>query len=758
MIDLTYSPVDIQRLLASTHHDPFAFLGPHRLPDGRWVVRVFQPRAESVKVVLHPRGEIEAPRVHSAGLFEAIFESNGRPSYVLEIAYADGTPVWRHPDPYSYGPLFGELDLHLFAEGNHHRLYDEFGAQVREIGGIRGVSFAVWAPNARRVSVVGDFNHWDGRVHPMRRLLGCGVWEIFLPGLPVGSHYKFEILDARNNVRLKGDPFAFFSQNGKQTASIVYDLGNYVWADDEWMEKRAKSKPYEEPMSIYEVHLGSWQWIAEEGRPMSYLELADRLIPYAVEMGFTHLELMPVAEHPFVGSWGYQITGYFSPTSRFGPPDDFRQFVDRCHQAGLGVILDWVPGHFPKDEHGLARFDGTALYEHADPRQGEHSDWGTLIFNYGRNEVRNFLIANGLYWLDQFHIDGLRVDAVASMLYLDYSRKPGQWVPNAYGGRENLEAVAFLKRFNEVAYQSYPGVVTIAEESTSWPGVSRPTYTGGLGFGMKWNMGWMHDTLKYFSFDPIFRRFHQGMLTFSMMYAYSEHFVMPLSHDEVVHGKGSLINKMPGDEWQKFANLRLLFAYQWMHPGRKLIFQGSEFAQVREWDHDRSLDWHLTNEPRHLGITRLLQQLNHLYRHHPALHELEDSYDGFEWIDFSDSDNSVLAFMRKPRAESAGAHRLVVVLNFTPVPRLGYRMGFPSPGGYTEVLNTDATEYGGSGVGNAGFVQTEPIRWHRFDHSAPITLPPLAAIAFLCPGQTAPPVEEAAAEAGAVIDLPMIGA
>ncbi len=731
IVELTYSPIDIERILSSNHHDPFAFLGPHRLSDGRWVVRVFQPRAATVRVVRKGGSTAVAERVHLAGLFEAVFETGARPEYELEISFADGTPASTRRDPYSFGPLLGELDLHLFAEGNHHRLYDEFGAQVRELGGVTGTSFAVWAPNARRVSIVGDFNHWDGRVNPMRRQLGCGVWEIFLPGLGAGSHYKFEILDARGNVRLKSDPFAFFGQHGKQTASIVYDLGSYEWKDDAWMEDRAKSNVLERPMSIYEVHLGSWQRFVEDGnRPFSYLELADRLVPYALEMGFTHLELMPVAEHPFDGSWGYQVCGYFAVTSRFGTPDEFRTFVDRCHQAGLGVILDWVPGHFPKDEHGLARFDGTALYEHMDPRQGEHNDWGTLIFNYGRNEVRNFLVANGLFWLDQYHLDGLRVDAVASMLYLDYSRKAGQWVPNAHGGRENLEAIYFLKRFNEVAYAEFPGIITIAEESTSWPGVSRPTYTGGLGFGMKWNMGWMNDTLKYFGFDPIFRRYHQGMLTFSMLYAFTEHFALVLSHDEVVHGKRSLLEKMPGDDWQKFANLRMLFAYMWAHPGRKLIFQGGEFAQRAEWNHNQSLDWHLTADPRHAGVSKLVQHLNYLLKTQPALFEQDDGYEGFDWIDFTDSDNSVIAFMRKPKPATSGAHALLFVFNFTPVVRSNYRLGVPGAGSYSEILNTDAGVYGGTNVGNAGLIATEPIAWQGRDHSAAITLPPLGVVGF----------------------------
>ena len=730
IVDVTFSPAEVERLLAATHHDPFAFLGPHRLRDGRWVIRVFQPRAASVTIRGRDGMTTIAERVHSAGLFEALLIVDARPDYVVETTFSDGAPITRLADPYSYGQVLGDLDLHLFAEGNHHRLYDEMGAQVRKLGDVQGTSFAVWAPNARRVSIVGDWNHFDGRVHPMRRLLGSGVWEIFLPGIGAGTHYKFEILDARGRVRLKSDPHAFFGQHGNLTASIVYDLGRYEWHDDEWLATRARTNWYEQPFSIYEVHLGSWQRHVEENRMFSYVELADRLIPYAIEMGFTHLELMPVAEHPFDGSWGYQVCGYFAPTSRHGSPDEFRSFVDRCHQAGLGVILDWVPGHFPKDEHGLARFDGTALYEHADPRQGEHAEWGTLIFNYSRNEVRNFLIANGLFWLEQYHIDGLRVDAVASMLYLDYSRKTGEWLPNRFGGRENLDAINFVKRFNEVTYAEFPGVMTIAEESTSWPGVSKPTYLGGLGFGMKWNMGWMNDTLRYFSQDPIYRRYHQGILTFSMLYAFSEHFALVLSHDEVVHGKRSLLEKMPGDDWQKFANLRLLFGYMWAHPGRKLIFQGCEFAQRSEWSHSRSLDWHLTQEPRHAGVSRLVGDLNRLLVNHRAMYELDDSSDGYEWVDFSDSDNSVIAFLRKAKSDPDSAETMFFALNFTPVVRQGYRLGFPAGGEYEEVMNTDAGIYGGSNVGNNGAVHSEPVAWQAFRFSAPVTLPPLGMVAF----------------------------
>ena len=563
----------------------------------------------------------------------------------------------------------------------------------------------------------------------MRKLVECGIWELFIPGLVEGIHYKFEVLNAHGSIVLKSDPFAFFSQNGLQTASLVFNLDRYSWNDQAWMEARKNKEWHTAPISIYEVHLGSWRRKPEDRlRPLSYHELADQLIPYVKEMGYTHIELLPVAEHPFEGSWGYQITGYFCPTSRHGNPDDFRHFIDKAHEAGIGIILDWVPGHFPKDIHGLAEFDGTDLYEHADPRQGEHNDWGTLIFNFGRNEVRNFLISNALFWLDQFHIDGLRVDAVASMLYLDYSRANDQWIPNAYGGRENLEAIYFLKRFNEVCYERFPGIMTIAEESTAWPGVSRPTHLGGLGFGFKWNMGWMHDFLHYMSREPIFRRYHQNEITFSLLYAFQEQFMLVLSHDEVVHGKGSLINKMPGDTWQKFANLRLLYAWMYGHPGKKLLFMGGEFGQWSEWNHNRSLDWHLLDDPLHDGLKRLVQHLNWLYTHEPALYEQDDSYDGFQWIDFRDADQSVVSFQRISKAGS----RIVFVVNATPVVREGYRIGVSQQGFYREVLNTDAQTYGGSNQGNYGGVWSEPHGWQGQGNSLVLKLPPLSVVAFSC--------------------------
>jgi 1,4-alpha-glucan branching enzyme len=719
---------DFYPLIEARHGDPFKILGLREFQGG-WFGRVFRPQAAEVTVVDAHDASRRFPlaRVHDSGFFESVLRGAGQAfDYRLEFKSHEGA-TWVERDPYSFGPVLGEMDIYLFNEGTHYEVYKKLGAHIMEIGGVRGTHFAVWAPNAQRVSVVGDFNQWDGRIHPMRKMVPAGIWEIFLPEVGEGTHYKFEIRGPQGDVFLKTDPFAFFAQHGTSTGCLVFDLNRYAWSDADWMKARAERDPYNSPMSIYEVHLGSWQRVAEDGnRYLSYHELADRLIPYAKEMGFTHLELLPVMEHPFDGSWGYQVVNYYAPTSRHGNPDEFRNFVDRCHQAGLGVILDWVPGHFPKDAHGLARYDGTCLYEHPDPRLGEHMDWGTLIFNYGRNEVKNFLIGNALFWLDEYHLDGLRVDAVASMLYLDYSRKPGEWVPNCFGGRENLDAINFLKRCNEVCYDRFPGIATIAEESTSWPGVSRPTYAGGLGFGYKWNMGWMNDSLRYISKEPIHRRFHQGEITFSMLYAFHEHFILVLSHDEVVHGKGNLIDKMPGDAWQKFANVRMFLAWMWAHPGKKLIFQGIEFGQWQEWRHGQSLDWHLTQYASHDGLRRLVQHLNWLYQNEPAFYELDDSYDGFEWIDFNDSDNSVWSFVRKDR--SGGV--IVFIVNATPVVRGGYRVGVNDPGFYQEILNTDAETYGGSNVGNWGGREAEHSSWQGKPCSILVDLPPLAVSAF----------------------------
>lgn len=742
----------LHSLLEARHGDPFSFLGLHHAgQDEQWVVRVFRPDAEAVTVELLEEGgpatpagqgpQYEAVRLHGDGLFEAVIDGRAAPfRYRLWVRHHGARESIALSDPYAFAPFFGEIDFYLFAEGTHWQLYEKLGAHLCQHEGVHGCLFAVWAPNAQRVSVVGDWNGWDGRVHPMRKHPAVGIWEIFIPGLGEGAHYKFELRGPHGEHLLKIDPFAFYAQHGLQTASIVFDLHRYSWSDAEWMEQRRDKAWHRLPVSIYEVHLGSWARVPEEGgRFLSYIELADRLLDYVCDMGYTHIELMPVAEHPFDGSWGYQVTGYFAPTSRFGNPDEFRTFVDRCHQRGIGVIIDWVPGHFPKDAHGLARFDGTALYEHDDPRQGEHADWGTLIFNYGRNEVRNFLIANALFWLEQYHIDGLRVDAVASMLYLDYSREPGQWVPNCFGGRENLEAISFLKQFNEVCYARHPGIMTMAEESTAWGGVSRPTYLGGLGFGFKWNMGWMHDFLVYMQKEPIHRRYHQGDATFSLLYAFHEHFILVLSHDEVVHGKGSLLGKMPGDVWQKFANLRMFYAWMYAHPGKKLLFQGGEFGQWDEWDHGKSLDWHLLDSPLHSGLRRLVQHLNWVYRSEPALWTLDDSYEGFEWIDFHDADSSILSFVRK----GADGSLLLFVVNATPVVRHDYRLGVPHEGWYEEIINSDSSLYGGSNVGNWGGRSSEPISWQGREHSIQLSLPPLALVglkrraAAPLPGKTA---------------------
>jgi 1,4-alpha-glucan branching enzyme len=717
---------DFYPLVEARHCDIFRLLGLRQLPDSKaWVARVFRPDAKEVTLIdaFNQDRRFPLPKVAAEGLYEAVLpDVDSAFSYILEMVSHEGV-TWRERDAFSFGPRLGEMDIYLFNEGNHLEIYRKLGAHLVEHEGVQGVHFAVWAPNAQRVSVVGDWNHWDGRVHTMRKMVPAGIWEIFVPNIHEGAHYKFEIRGPHGEIFLKTDPFAFYAQHGTATGCMVFNLDRYQWADEAWMKKRRETDPYNSPMSIYEVHLGSWQRVLEEGnRPLSYLELADRLIPYVKEMGFTHIELMPVMEHPFDGSWGYQVVNFYAPSSRFGNPDEFRSFVDRCHQEGIGVLLDWVPGHFPKDAHGLARFDGTPLFEYEDPRLGEHKDWGTLIFNYGRNEVKNFLHGNALFWLDQYHLDGLRVDAVASMLYLDYSREPGEWVPNCFGGRENLEAIEFLKRFNELCYAQHPGVMTIAEESTSWPGVSRPTYLGGLGFGFKWNMGWMNDSLRYIAREPVHRKFHQGDITFSMLYAFHEHFILVLSHDEVVHGKGSMMQKMPGDDWQKFANLRMFLAWMWSHPGKKLIFQGIEFGQWQEWQHGQSLDWHLTQYAPHDGLRRLVQHLNWLYQNEPALSTLDDSYEGYEWIDFNDSDNTVWSYVRKGK----GGEKVLFVVNATPVVRQDYRVGVPGPGFYEEILNTDAATYGGSNVGNYGGKWADQISWQGREWSVPLDLPPLS--------------------------------
>jgi 1,4-alpha-glucan branching enzyme len=702
--------------------DPKA-LGPHQ-QNGHVVVRAYRPSADRVVAHLERGADVELEAAGD-GLFEGVVENAKLPlRYELEVAYPDGN-TFTLRDPYSFEPTLGELDLHLAGEGRHEELYERLGAHVREIDGATGVAFAVWAPSAASVSVVGEFNSWDGRLHPLRSLGSSGIWELFVPGVKPGERYKFEIRTQDGELRMKADPYAFRAEHPPRTDSVVHHC-EHEWRDDAWLVERASKEAHREPVSIYEVHLGSWRRSPDDPDvPLSYGELARQLADYCADMGFTHVELLPVMAHPFSGSWGYQVSGYFAPDARHGSPDDFREMVDTLHEAGLGVILDWVPAHFPRDDWALARFDGTALYEHADPRRGAHPDWGTLIFNFGRHEVRNFLLASGLYWLREMHADGLRVDAVASMLYLDYSRSEGQWVPNEHGGREDLDAIQFLKQLNEVVYGRVPGVISAAEESTAWPGVSRPTYLGGLGFGFKWNMGWMHDTLAYFQQDPVYRRYHHHELTFSLMYAFSENFVLPLSHDEVVHGKGSLLEKMPGDRWQQLANLRALYAYMWAHPGKKLLFMGQEFGQEREWSHERSLDWHLLEDHGHGGLQNLIRDLNHVYRDHSALWERDDDAEGFGWLEANDADGNVVAFVRWGNGD---AKPVVCICNLSPVPRDGYRVGLPRSGAWSEVLNTDAGVYGGANVGNMGAVDAEAQPWHNQPFSAAVTLPPLGVV------------------------------
>jgi 1,4-alpha-glucan branching enzyme len=717
----------IAAVAAGSSGDPFAVLGRHEVSvDHRpaVIVRTMQPAASAVELIT-PGLVTPMPRRHPSGLFEARVPLSGNVSeFEYRFRVHEGTSVHEVIDLYQYGQVLSDYDLHLFAEGTHHRAWEKLGSHVTTIGGVAGVRFAVWAPNAQRVSVIGDFNRWDGRVHPMRKLVPSGVWELFVPELAPGACYKFEVRTHGGHLIEKADPYARYFEVPPRSASVIWEDGAYEWGDDDWMRDRPSAGGWHDrPMSVYEVHLGSWRRVpSENNRYLTYREMADTLVPYVREMGYTHIELLPVMEHPFSGSWGYQVLGFFAPTSRFGTPDDFRHFVDTCHRFGLGLILDWVPGHFPKDRHGLAEFDGTSLYEHADPRKGEHRDWGTLIFNYGRNEVRTFLLSSALYWLQEFHVDGLRVDAVASMLYLDYSRPHGEWIPNQYGGRENLEAVSFLQQMNTVTHGREPGTITVAEESTAWPAVSRPTYVGGLGFTFKWNMGWMHDMLKYIEQDPVHRRWHHEKITFSMLYSFTENFVLPFSHDEVVHGKRSMLDKMPGDLWQKHATLRALYGYMFGHPGKKLMFMGCEFGQWREWSSEESLDWHLADQPLHAGLSRWVQDLNRAYQHEPSLYEVDFEGAGFAWIDCHDNENSVVSLIRRARDPRDFT---VVVANFTPVPRPGYRIGVPEAGWYRECLNSDAAIYGGSNMGNRGGVQTEPIPDHGFAQSISLTVPPL---------------------------------
>ena len=689
-------------------------------------MRACHPAAAAVEIRMASGTLVPMSQV-ADGLYEARFPGGDTAGdYRLVITYHGGHVI-EIDDPYRYGRVLTDFDLHLLSEGTHHRAYEKLGAHRVTVGTTVGVHFAVWAPNADRVSVVGDFNGWDGRVNPMRLLMPSGIWEIFIPDLRDGENYKFEIGTTTGEILKKADPYGFAFEVPPQSASVVRDITRYQWRDEAWMTgRREQGEWLGRPMAIYEVHLGSWARVPEEGnRFLTYTELAHRLVPYVKGLGFTHVELLPVMEHPFSGSWGYQVLGFFAPTSRYGTPEEFKFFIDACHQAGLGVILDWVPGHFPKDQHGLARFDGTALYEHADPRQGEHQDWGTLIFNYGRNEVRSFLLSNALFWLDEYHLDGLRVDAVASMLYLDYSRKDGEWIPNQYGGRENLDAIAFLQQLNRLTHGEYPGSITAAEESTSWGGVSRPAHLGGLGFTYKWNMGWMNDMLQYAHEDPVHRRWHHNQITFSMLYAFTENFILPFSHDEVVHGKRSLLDRMPGDVWQKHATLRALYGYMYGHPGKKLLFMGGEFGQWHEWNHDRSLDWHLLQDPPHAALKQFVQDLNWHYAAEASLHERDFTPDGFSWIDCNDNENSVISMVRFARDRR---DCLVMVFNFTPVPRMGYRIGVPQPGHYAEILNSDSELYGGSNVGNFGGLDTVPVTSHGFDQSISLTVPPLGCV------------------------------
>lgn len=717
---------EIEKIINGESHDPFKVLGIHPVnKDGKKiiVIRVYHPWASEAFIIKDGKSYKMEKIKEGFFICEFLEEKKVFPYKVLIIPYHG--EKFEYDDPYRFLPVISDYDKYLFNEGNHKKIYEKLGAHLIEHQGVKGCHFAVWAPNAKRVSVVSDFNAWDGRIHQMRVLGSSGIWEIFIPGVSGGEKYKYEIKIKEGYLLIKSDPFAFYTELRPKTASIVYSLENFNWEDEDYLKKRANENPIKKPISIYEVHLGSFKRVVEEGnRFLSYKEAIECLIPYVKEMGFTHIEFLPLAEHSLDESWGYQVTGYFSLTSRYGKPEDFMEFVNEAHKEGIGIILDWVPGHFPTDGHGLSGFDGTALYEHKDPRKGYHPDWKTAIFNYGRNEVSNFLLANALFWFDKYHIDGLRVDAVASMLYLDYSRKEGEWIPNIYGGRENLEAISFLRKVNEFAHGNFPGIMMIAEESTAFPMVSKPTYLGGLGFTFKWNMGWMHDTLRYFSKDPIYRKYHHNDLTFSLLYAFSENFILPLSHDEVVHGKGSLISRMPGDWWQKFANLRLLYFYLFTHPGKKLLFMGQEFGQFDEWNEKKSIDWHLLAYPTHRGIQKLIKDLNSIYVKEKPLWELDNTYEGFEWICHEDIENSVISYLRK---DSEG-NFLVCVLNFTPVVRENYRIGVPKLCFYKEILNTDSEIYFGSNQGNLGGVKAENIPWHLHPCSISLKLPPLAGL------------------------------
>lgn len=722
---------ELQSLIEARNRSPHQLLGLHSLGNGSGLVaRALLPGAAKVEV--HPVHEPDKPviklkRLPRTDLFEGTTTAADR-VYAYDLVVTDHSgQVRRSRDPYSFLPTLGEGDLYLFGKGDERRIYDKLGSQLRTIDGVAGTSFAVWAPNAQRLSVVGDFNKWDGRFHQMRSLGPSGVWEIFIPGVGEGTLYKYEIRDLHGHIHLKTDPYGFFFETPPKNAAIVWNTRKFAWTDENWLAQRRQRDVLRAPLSIYEVHLGSWRK-KSMGESLSYRELAGPLVKYIKEMGFTHVEFLPVAEHAFYPSWGYQVTGFYAPTSRYGTPEDFQFLVNALHDAGIGVLIDWVPAHFPRDDWALARFDGTALYEHEDPRKGAHQDWGTLIFNYGRHEVSNFLTANALFWCERFHIDGLRVDAVASMLYLDYSRKEGEWIPNQYGGRENLEAIEFLRAFNHITHTEYPGVMTVAEESTAWPLVTRPPYLGGLGFSFKWNMGWMHDTLNYFSRNPIHRRYHQNDLTFAMLYHHHENFILPLSHDEVVHGKRSLLGRMPGDDWQRFANLRALLGYQWLFPGKMLLFMGGEFGQSHEWNANGQMDWWLLEAgPYHLGVQRFVKDLNRFYLSQPSLWQADYDPAGFYWLDCSDSENSVLSFVRQ---DPEGKHPVAVLLNLTPVPRYHYRLGLPRPGRWREMLNSDSGVYGGSNVGNLGGARAQEHKCHNQPWSAELTLPPLGIMAF----------------------------
>ncbi|MBN2545022.1 MAG: 1,4-alpha-glucan branching protein GlgB [Spirochaetes bacterium] len=723
----TVSKEQLNRIIYSYHWDPFEVLGFHQVKvknQLKSVVRAFFPVAEKVELVIKNK-TFNMVKIHKDGFFEIVLDITDKPDYNFKITNSENHN-WHLNDPYKYGTVLTDFDLHLLSEGNHFKSYEKLGSHLIEHEGTKGVHFAVWAPNAKRVSVIGDFNHWDGRYNQMRNRGSSGIWELFIPDLVEGENYKYEIKTQNDALVQKTDPYAFMCELRPKTASKVYKLSKYKWNDEIYLDKRKKSNMLTNPMSIYELHLGSWKR-DEENNFLNYRDLADQLVDYVLDMGYTHIELLPVLEHPFDGSWGYQVTGYFAPTSRHGNCEDFSYFVDKMHQNGIGIILDWVPAHFPNDQHGLAKFDGTSLYEHDDPRLGYHKEWDTLIFNYGRNEVKNFLISSALFWFDYYHIDGLRVDAVASMLYLDYSRNPGEWIPNKYGGNENLDAIDFIKKLNEQVYLEHPDVLMIAEESTAWIGVSRPTYLGGLGFGLKWNMGWMNDFLTYISKDPIYRKYHHNNLTFSMIYAYTENFILVLSHDEVVHGKSSIISKMPGDDWQKFANTRLAIGFMYAHPGKKLLFMGTEFGQWSEWNHNQSIDWNLLDWERHRKLKNFFKELNKIYKQNPGLYEIDFDSNGFQWVNCNDWEGSVVSFLRK------GFNReevILIVANFTPIVRHNYKVGVPFYCHWQEILNSDAVEFGGGGVGNSGGFWSDSINWDYQPFSLNITLPPLSILYF----------------------------